>query len=252
LDTLASDVAGERILVVEDDARVARTICAMLRRASFSAHTVECAGAIGPAMAAESFDVVISDINLPDDRHLGFLDELESRGDVKVPVVLVTGRPSVETAVRALRYGVVDYLQKPFERKALIDSVNKALRWRQAIQVVEQAQRDAEAWLRSLQTTSRLLQFTGPSGGPPSVAGLDDADGTSEPASPLIAKLSGRERDIVRELCMGRRVAEMAEGLRISPNTVRNHLKSIFRKLGVSSQVELLARLGGQTDDLAS
>jgi two-component system response regulator FixJ len=234
-------VTSPRILVVEDDPRVARTISQMLERAGYSHRHVDNAASIVDAMGQEEFDLLIADIHLPDDQELGFLDRLEQATGTKVPVVLVTGRPTVETAVRALRYGVVDYLQKPFEQETLIASVGKALKWRQAMQVVEQAQRDAEAWLRSLQTTSRLLQFGAP-------LPADRKDDGEQAESPLIQKLSARERDIVKQLSAGQRVAEIATSLEISPNTVRNHLKSIFRKLGVSSQVELLARLSGLTD----
>jgi two-component system response regulator FixJ len=234
-------VKRPRILVVEDDPRVARLICSMLERADFGCAHVDRAGGIDNVMSEDAIDMVIADIHLPDDQNLDFLDRLESLTSPKVPVVLVTGRPSVESAVRALRYGVVDYLQKPFEEAALLGSVKKALQWREAMQVVEQAQRDAEAWLRSLQTTSQLLQFG-------AVAPDSKAEGHEPAQSPLIQKLSARERDIVKQLSAGQRVAEIASSLEISPNTVRNHLKSIFRKLGVSSQVELLARLSGLTE----
>ena len=105
---------------------------------------------------------------------------------------------------------------------------------------MEQAQRDAEAWLRSLRSTSRLLQMGG-------ARSVEDPlpGGPGEAGSLLIQRLSQRERDIVGKLSAGQRVAEIATVLQISPNTVRDHLKSVFRKLGVSSQVELLAKLGG-------
>lgn len=215
---------------------MAQMVCSMLERAGHRVRHVEDAAGIAAALAEDRFDVVISDINLPDDSELGFLDQLVGPHGPTIPVVLITGAPSVETAIRALRFGVVDYLQKPFEREALLASVDKALRWQAALQTVEQAQRDAEAWLRSLRSTSRMLLF-GSTTGSQNVG--DDGDDV------LIAKLSQRERDIVKHLSGGHRVAEIASDLEISPNTVRNHLKSIFRKLGVSSQVELLARLSG-------
>jgi len=53
-------------------------------------------------------------------------------------------------------------------------------------------------------------------------------------------KLTPREWEIARRIAVGDRVLLLAEGLRISPNTVRNHLKSIFRKVGVHSQLQLV------------
>ena len=71
----------------------------------------------------------------------------------------------------------------------------------------------------------------------------------SAPASgsiiPTCSTLSEREREILSELAAGSRVPSIATKLFISPHTVRNHLKAIYRKLGVSSQAELVERLRG-------
>jgi len=60
---------------------------------------------------------------------------------------------------------------------------------------------------------------------------------------PDLDLLSRRERDVVAHLLQGHRVVSIAELLEVSEHTVRNHLKSIFRKLGVHSQAELVDRL---------
>lgn len=65
----------------------------------------------------------------------------------------------------------------------------------------------------------------------------------SVPAHPDLDLLSRRERDVVIQLLQGHRVVSIAELLDVSEHTVRNHLKSIFRKLGVHSQAELVDRL---------
>ena len=63
------------------------------------------------------------------------------------------------------------------------------------------------------------------------------------PAHPDLDLLSRRERDVVTHLLQGHRVVSIAEILDVSEHTVRNHLKSIFRKLEVHSQAELVDRL---------
>ncbi|MCZ7526937.1 MAG: helix-turn-helix transcriptional regulator [Acidimicrobiia bacterium] len=68
-------------------------------------------------------------------------------------------------------------------------------------------------------------------------AALDDATRRQ------LASLTGRERQVLDALLGGRRVQGIARDLAISPNTVRNHLKGIFRKLGVGSQTDLLVKL---------
>lgn len=62
---------------------------------------------------------------------------------------------------------------------------------------------------------------------------------------PALHELSPREREVLVELAAGHRVPAIAKRLFISPHTVRNHLKSIYRKVGVDSQVTLLEWLGG-------
>lgn len=62
-------------------------------------------------------------------------------------------------------------------------------------------------------------------------------------AHPDLAGLSAREREVLGLLLSGERVAAIAAQLFISPHTVRNHLKSLFRKVGVGSQADLIARV---------
>jgi PAS domain S-box-containing protein len=63
---------------------------------------------------------------------------------------------------------------------------------------------------------------------------------TSQVDHPILSSLSEREREVLAHLMAGSRVATIAEQLFISPNTVRNHLKAIYRKIDVSSQNELI------------
>jgi DNA-binding CsgD family transcriptional regulator len=60
---------------------------------------------------------------------------------------------------------------------------------------------------------------------------------------PQLESLTGREWEVARRIADGDRVALITEDLRISPNTVRNHLKAIFRKLEVHSQAQLVRRI---------
>jgi DNA-binding CsgD family transcriptional regulator len=77
---------------------------------------------------------------------------------------------------------------------------------------------------------------------PPAAAPVEQA--ARAPALDL-STLSNREREVVEGLRSGKRLSRLAEEFGISAHTIRNHLKHLFRKLGVHSQVELLARLGG-------
>ncbi len=58
-------------------------------------------------------------------------------------------------------------------------------------------------------------------------------------------RLTKRETEVLQMLRSGRRVANVAKAMNLAPNTVRNHLKGIFLKLGVRSQAELIEALHG-------
>ncbi|RMH40136.1 MAG: hypothetical protein D6689_14595 [Deltaproteobacteria bacterium] len=72
------------------------------------------------------------------------------------------------------------------------------------------------------------------------MAGLRRGDAERAGSRVDFSTLSARELEIVRHLLAGRRVPHIARSLGLSPNTVRSHLKSVFKKLGVRSQGELI------------
>ncbi len=77
------------------------------------------------------------------------------------------------------------------------------------------------------------------------LAGLRSGTVSNDDAPPVdLSVLSSRELEIVRLLLQGRRVSHIAKQLFLSPNTVRSHLKSVFRKLDVHSQGELIELCG--------
>lgn len=73
------------------------------------------------------------------------------------------------------------------------------------------------------------------------------AKSDTPPDATDLTSLSQRERDVVNALCRGLRLSDIAKVLGISNHTARNHLKHVFRKLGVHSQVELLSMIGRRT-----
>jgi DNA-binding CsgD family transcriptional regulator len=63
----------------------------------------------------------------------------------------------------------------------------------------------------------------------------------------VLADVSRREREILRSLLAGKWVEDISQALGISPHTVRNHVKALYRKIGVHSQAELLSKFVGPT-----
>jgi DNA-binding CsgD family transcriptional regulator len=73
--------------------------------------------------------------------------------------------------------------------------------------------------------------------------GLAEGPAAPIPLGGVWSALSPREREVASLLMQGKRPSEIASGLQLSIHTVRNHLRLVYRKLGVHSQIELLARL---------
>jgi CheY-like chemotaxis protein len=116
---------GPRVLVVDDDPALLRATARQLR--SGGAQVTECAS--GPAAAelveAGAFDVIVSDIDMPGLSGIELLALLRKRG-IEAPVVLVTGSPSMDTAVQAVEHGAFKYLTKPFDAADLVAAVDRA------------------------------------------------------------------------------------------------------------------------------
>ena len=132
-------------------------------------------------------------------------------------------------AVQAFAEGALDYLVKPVSPDDLAAAADQNVRVVKARRYVEYARQQVVEIADLLARTKELL---GPTG-----YGVEQGDSMQR------LPLSDREEEIARALLKGHRVSHIASMLDISPHTVRNHFKSIFRKMQVHSQVELLARL---------
>jgi two-component system, OmpR family, copper resistance phosphate regulon response regulator CusR len=108
-----------RVLLVEDEARLADSIARGLRQAS---HAVDVADRLSTArtkLEMDRYDAVILDVNLPDGSGFGLAAELRKRA-VPVPILMLTARDSVEDRVAGLDSGADDYLVKPFSFEELL------------------------------------------------------------------------------------------------------------------------------------
>ncbi|MDB4966913.1 MAG: hypothetical protein JWN44_2602 [Myxococcales bacterium] len=116
-----------RILLVDDDATLLRSLARILKRIG---HVVVCAQD-GPSAATlvenGAFDVVVSDIGMPGMNGIEFLLAVR-RVDLDVPVVLMTGAPDVATATRAVEFGALRYLSKPVDADLLARVTDQAVR----------------------------------------------------------------------------------------------------------------------------
>jgi DNA-binding response OmpR family regulator len=116
-----------RLLVVEDETRIAELVKAALARAGFAVDVVSLCADARTALAVTSYDAAIIDLGLPDGDGLTLLGDLRTRGN-QTPVLVLTARDAVEDRVRGLDTGADDYLVKPFAMVELIARTKALLR----------------------------------------------------------------------------------------------------------------------------
>ncbi len=113
--------------MVDDDAGLLRAYKASLTARGIAVETAMDGLDAKRRLEKGSFDVVVSDINMPGYGGLEFLRAVRER-DLDVPVILMTGKPSVDSSIRAIEYGAFRYLVKPVAPETLVQLINLAAR----------------------------------------------------------------------------------------------------------------------------
>ncbi len=123
---------GDRVLLIEDDSRLAAMVSEYLGKAGFHVVHAE-TGARGLALhGREPPDVVILDLMLPDGDGLDICRQMRARSDSPIPILMLTARGDPMDRVVGLEMGADDYLPKPFEPRELLARLRAILRRRHA------------------------------------------------------------------------------------------------------------------------
>jgi two-component system, LuxR family, response regulator FixJ len=183
------------ILIVDDDADVRDSLRALLESASFQVRDFDSAKAVLADTALDQGACLIADVRMPDMDGLALQEELVNRR-IALPVIIVTGHGDVPLAVRAMKAGAVDFIEKPFDDELLLESIRRAL---------------------ALGKESR---------GQASLA---------QTAASRIALLTDRERQVLERLIAGQQNKAIAYELDISPRTVEIHRAHVMEKMQAKS-----------------
>jgi two-component system response regulator FixJ len=193
-------MTGKRIVhVVDDDAAVRRALVRLLRSEGLEAVTYETAQAVLNAAPSLSSGCILLDLQMPGMDGLELLARLGELG-VELPVIVVTGHGDVPTAVRAMKAGAVDFIEKPIDETQLFAAIDAALAEKK-FAVRERA-----------------------------VAG----------ATERLALLSPRERQVLEAIAIGRPSKLIAYDLGISVRTVEVHRAHMLDRLGVRNMAEAI------------
>jgi two-component system response regulator FixJ len=187
-----SAIGNDRIVhVVEDDAAVRRSLDQLLGAAGFSPVLYESALGFLSVAQGLSSGCVLLDIRMPEMDGLELQARLNSL-DFPLPIIVMTGQGDVQTAVRAMKAGARDFIEKPFDDERLLTAID------QALALSGPASRERE--------TAKAINRT--------------------------AALSPREREVLDGLMAGKPNKVIAYDLGISVRTVEVHRAHMLERLG--------------------
>lgn len=205
----ATDSAHEpTVFVVDDDEAVCDALGMLLRASGMRVETFNSAQAFLNIYRPQRAGCLLLDIRMPGMSGLDLQDELHKRR-YAIPIIFLTGHGDVPLAVRALKRGAIDFIEKPHEEERLVLAVANALH--------ADAEKRREQWKVT----------------PTGTTGSD--------LSARLATLSGREREVMEHMLAGKLTRQIAETLCISVKTVEFHRARIREKLGAVSQAHLLS-----------
>lgn len=183
------------IHLVDDDEAIRHSASFMLRHAGFRVKTYVDGVAFLEQVDDAEKGCILLDVQMPKMDGLQVQEALNERG-VAMPVIVLTGHGDVAVAVRAMKAGAVDFVEKPYAKQTLVDALSRAFERLEA--------RRKEEVL------------------------ADEARG-------LIEHLTGREKEVLLGLVGGQTNKEIAISLDISPRTVEIHRANVMEKMGASN-----------------
>ena len=190
-----------RLALIDDDEAVLDAL-----RHFFGRHNVEtcCFMTATDFLASidrhEEFDCIVSDVRMPQMSGLELTQRLNERSYAR-PIVLITGHGDIDMAVTAIKNGVFDFIEKPFDEARLLASVHRA---------VEKARQreNAAVELETLQSRFNALSL--------------------------------RQRQVMELAAAGLSSKEIGIQLKISPKTVENHRSWVMERMGARNLAELI------------
>ncbi|HEX2594176.1 MAG TPA: response regulator [Rhizomicrobium sp.] len=187
------------VYVVDDDEAVRESVCSLLQAVGYRTEAFSSASEF-LSHSLITGACLISDIRMPGMDGLELQEELNRR-HWQIPVIIITGHGDVGLAVRAMKAGAIDFIEKPFEAETLFESV-----------------------ARGLDLASRTK----------------DQAAAQRAAKQMVALLTPRERSVLEQLVAGRSNKIAAYELGISPRTVEIHRAHIMDKMNARSLSDLV------------
>lgn len=188
------------VYVVDDDAAVRDSLAWLIQSVDLKAVACPDAQAFLDAYDRSQPACLVLDVRMRGMSGLDLQAEL-ARREIAVPTIIITGHGDVSMAVRAMKMGAVDFVEKPFNDQELLERIQRAI---DSDQAAREGGREREQ------------------------------------ACALLASLSPREREVMDLLVLGKANKEVADQLGLSTRTVEGHRARLMEKLSCTSLAELV------------
>ena len=195
-----TEARPEIVYVVDDDDGVRESLSALLQSVGIETRTFASAEASLHAVEMQQPACMLLDVRMPGMGGLE-LQRLLQEQHRQLPVVMITGHGDVAMAVRAMKDGAIDFLEKPFNEQELIELVQECQK--RGLEAEQQRTRQQDVQYR-------------------------------------LGRLTDREREVLHHLVAGKSSKQIARALGLSPKTVDVHRSNIMKKVEVKSTAELV------------
>jgi len=196
------------VFIVDDDPAVREGLARLVRSAGYPVECFETAGAFLETWRDGRPGCLVTDIRMPGMSGLDLQERMRAQGS-SIPTIILTGFGDVPGAVRALKGGALDFLQKPFEPDVLL------------VRIAEALKEDARARVASARAAEIRSRLT---------------------------KLTPREREVMAHVIDGKANKVIALELGISERTVELHRGRVMRKVGARSVAQLIRQVQARAD----
>jgi CheY-like chemotaxis protein len=153
---VATGTTRGRILIADDDGAFRTATQTLLRRQGFDCESAPDAAGAVDLLGKSEFDLLISDIHMPGNAALELVERLPQVA-ASLPVILLTGHPSVQSAARSVRLRVVAYLVKPCEVEELLTLAEQAIANHRAFRAVRANRQRLESWAQDLAEIEKVI-----------------------------------------------------------------------------------------------
>ncbi len=191
------------VFIVDDEVAVAESLRWLIESVGLRVETFSAASEFLARYRPECAGCLVLDVRMPAMSGLELQDRLKGQG-VSLPIIFVTGHGGVQTAVRALKGGAIDFIEKPFDDQRMLDLVHKALAL------------DAETRRHTAAQAGAAARY---------------------------ASLSAREREVLDLLIEGQTNKSIARSLGLSAKTVETYRANVMQKMAAPTVPHLVKQV---------